>query len=485
MALLFVCITCARDFRSSERFVRTSGGQCPRCLRDHGLPRICAGCNNPYVWFEGFARMVGHAPHARMLCPTCSDAAMKLANPEQPVVTERMLLHFFPAVRILLEMEDALPCDPQGKAEEGRVPARRRILRDRAGKSYDGRLDLYDFRPDGARGVGSVAQVRVMRVTHAQPQRITVASGAPLGQKHEETVEFDPTYDYLVLEPARTDLQADPPVTLQAVTYRGKSAAKGGKPADGGVQDDSSYWSHTLTSCSRTGAHWGGTVVAITDDDHPLLVRQDNNLWRYGRMDAVLEEPGFREGGVARLSVFLPGAEAELVESLVAQDVRAKLTREGVVARPNRMADGYRLPDGLPGGYELRIESVEAGGGYSNTGWAQIVCGAEGQPLRPYATAGHRGDLACGQHGWFSEIRSLATVQATWWNKADQPLEVEICLHTVTEDGGLAQLHSEVLFRGVPEALPTELSRLAPAVKAAASKVHSYHCRHLCYVAVE
>ncbi len=483
MARQFTCVvsSCLRTFNSNERFVLSTNGRCPTCVKKEGVPRKCTSCLNKFVWHEDFARVVGHPDRPQMLCPTCVDKMAKMVNLDQPVIVDRKALQVFPLVRIEINMERAEVHDPQGKAKEGRKPARRLIVKDRHGKSYDGRLDIYDYREDGQRGPGSVARLRIMRATHQEPQRLKVMSGTPMGPKHEETLTFEPTYEYLVLEPVRGDLaQSEPPMTLVAAGYSGKSALKGGKDASGGLVKNLAHWSQQLTSFSRTGAHWGGTVIAIVDNEHPVLMRQDNNVWRYGGTECTLEEPGFRENGVARLTLVIPMADAELVERLNSEGFKSKLVGTSAYVRLKRQenVEGFILPDNLPT-HEIRVESVESGGGYTNTGWSQIVASLDGSPLKPYATAGHRGDLACGEHGWFSVTGGLATVQAVRWTKNTPSVSVELATHKVVQIGNTVQFVSETLYRGATADLPEVLAQFRSAVEAASEKARDYHCRDL------
>ena len=56
----FNCTVCTREFQSSDRYVRTSKGRCPTCVKTEGLPRKCLSCGNSFVWYEQFAQIVGH-----------------------------------------------------------------------------------------------------------------------------------------------------------------------------------------------------------------------------------------------------------------------------------------------------------------------------------------------------------------------------------------------------------------------------------------
>jgi hypothetical protein len=109
------------------------------------------------------------------------------------------------------------------------------------------------------------------------------------------------------------------------------------------------------------------------------------------------------------------------------------------------------------------------------------VASLDGSALRPYATAGHRGDLACGEHGWFSVASGLATVQAVRWTKNQPPVTVELAPHRVVQEGNTVRLVSETLYKGAPSELPEALSQFGEAVRAAALKARDYHCRSLHY----
>ena len=347
MARQFICVngSCARQFQSSDRFVQSSKGLCPTCLKTvRAVPVLCESCNQSFLWYQQFAEVVGHHVRPQKLCPTCADKKARVENPNPPVIAHREALMVFPAVRVDLDMEGAETCDPQAKARDGRNPSRRLVLKDRHGKSYDGRLDIFDFRPDGSRGFGSIARVRVMRATHAErPHVVEALWGTPL-KIVDMTMEFGHSYDYVVLEPVSHEVVgAEAPVALAVASYHGKTALKGGKSADGEVTENQAFWSTHLTSASRTGAHWGGTVVAVVDDEHRLVIRQDNSRWCYALGGRDLDEPGFRESGLVRLTMFIPNAEAELGD------------RRGPDEHPALSPLQHRLPHGSH-------DSVRSGG---------------------------------------------------------------------------------------------------------------------------
>ena len=349
------------------------------------------------------------------------------------------------------------------------------------GKSYNGRCDIFDFRPDGSRGFGSLASLRVMQATHQEPQRIVRQSGIVMGPKHEEVIEFAPTYQYVVLEPVQTNLGL-PIARLVAATHHSKSALKGGKSASGGLVRDGAIWLKHLTSSSRTGAHGGGTVVALVDNLNSVSVQQDHLVLRYELTEEVIDEEGFRvPNGSLTPSVFVPGADMNLVEMVRNQGFLAKVGGEATFIGLNETDEGWLLPDGLPENYVLRLEAAEAGGGATNTGHALIVCGHHGEPLRPFGTSGHRGQQSCGTHAWFGLNGGLVTVSASWWSKGDPTTTVTITRHTLSVSGNVVAIVSEQLWSGSPGKLPGSLLQFHAAVNAAHSKATDYHCRSIHY----
>ena len=476
------CAKCPK--MTTARFALASGGLCPSCLKQaNTTPRVCASCNKPFLWHTRFAEVVGHPATPQQVCPTCADMAKRGDDSNQPIISDRKALHEFPVVRVDLDMEGAVLCDPEGKAQQGRNPARRLVLKDSHGRSYEGRCDIYDYRPDGSRGVGSLARLRVMEATHDRPRTLTVQSGSVLGAKHEEVLTFDATYQYLVLEPVATSIGL-PVARLIAARYHQKSALKGGKSASGGVTDDQSLWSRHLTSSSRSGAHGGGTLVAVVDNLHPVTMRQDHLLLKWDMDGEVPDEAGFRapDGGLTP-SVFVPGADVDLVEAVRAQGFPAKTSGDATFIGLNKVESGWAMPEGLPDSFVLRLEAAESGGGMTNTGHSVVICGHRGEALRPFATSGHRGQQACGTHAWFGRTGGLCTVSASYWSKAEPSVTVTIVRHVLNVDGFMATLASEQLWTGSPRDLPRFLAEFRSAVEAAARKATDYHCRSVHFAA--
>jgi hypothetical protein len=119
----------------------------------------------------------------------------------------------------------------------------------------------------------------------------------------------------------------------------------------------------------------------------------------------------------------------------------------------------------------------EMGGGYTNTGEAQIVAGPQGEKLKPIfiKTKGHR---ANGQHALFVVQPGYYVVIVGYWNKQDPPYNVTVYQikqfiefaenPDYPEDKKLLALSSRVVS-------PPDF--LQSAIEAAVGKARCYHCR--------
>jgi ribosomal protein S27E len=117
----------------------------------------------------------------------------------------------------------------------------------------------------------------------------------------------------------------------------------------------------------------------------------------------------------------------------------------------------------------------EQGGGYSNTGEAQIIAGPQGERLKPIyiRTKGHR---ANGKHALFIVQPGYHIVSVDYWNKQDPPYNIAVY-----------QIQRFFEFQPNPDKPDTQLLALAevkepyiylePAINAAIAKVRCYHCR--------
>lgn len=473
-----VCVnpTCQQLIRTTARWREIGGGLCRKCAGSADrVERSCQDCKRKFNEYPKFLRAVGAFAGKRTRCPGCHDKAV--GKEEKDTVRERECLAYFPLVRVSdFDFENATLCETHGVS--GRPP-RRAHLKDRENKSYTGQFTVYDYRPDGCRGLGSLASVRIMRVEHAGGVQKTVMSGAPMGRKYRETLKFDPEFTYMVLEEPSTEvLGMEPEVQLVCAEIRAKWNQ------NGAVVADDSLFSVTLSSQSRSGRHSHQTVLALVGDEHPLIYQQDHLKFRRGNGNAELEEAAFRGDPGVSLSILLPGGDVMLADKYGRQGWRVRLVEAGVVIRPQRDENDpsrYRIPDDLEGAI-LQLVASEEGGGYSNTGWASCVAALDGSRLTPLATAGSRGDLACKTHGWFAATDGIMIAECTWWNKATPSKTVKLTRHVVSVEGaGLVSVTAESLYQGEVSEIPNELVAFVPLVEATSRKASDYHCRSLCF----
>jgi ribosomal protein S27AE len=118
----------------------------------------------------------------------------------------------------------------------------------------------------------------------------------------------------------------------------------------------------------------------------------------------------------------------------------------------------------------------EQGGGYTNTGEAQVIAGSRGEKLKPIyvKTRGHR---ANGQHALFIVQLGYHVIRVGYWNKQDPPYSITVY-----------QIQNIIEFMENPDkpedkkllALAHAVSSsdfLQPAIDAAIAKARCYHCR--------
>jgi len=115
----------------------------------------------------------------------------------------------------------------------------------------------------------------------------------------------------------------------------------------------------------------------------------------------------------------------------------------------------------------------EQGGGYTNTGVATVICGAQGEPLCPVYIR-RRGHRACSAHALFIVRPGYHIIQASH-HREDFTIEV---LSVVNVDTSSQEVTCEL----VTKYLEGEWSKPLPdyltaAVKAAVRKALCYHCR--------
>jgi len=122
----------------------------------------------------------------------------------------------------------------------------------------------------------------------------------------------------------------------------------------------------------------------------------------------------------------------------------------------------------------------EKGGGYTNTGHAQIVAGPSGEPLRPIYVR-RRGYLANGEHALFPVCEGMVVVKAGHHRRDFRITVLRIKEIRKTESGWEADAEIIGLFdQGEWE--PTPPKELEAAIEAAKDKATCYHCRSPHYI---
>jgi ribosomal protein S27AE len=117
----------------------------------------------------------------------------------------------------------------------------------------------------------------------------------------------------------------------------------------------------------------------------------------------------------------------------------------------------------------------EQGGGYSNSGEAQIIAGPRGEKLKPIyiRTKGHR---ACGQHALFVIQPEYYIIIAGFWNKQNPPYNIAVYkIIEITEFQPNPDSSNKQLIAVAQ--LVNSSQQLTSAIEAAREKTRCYHCR--------
>jgi len=135
-------------------------------------------------------------------------------------------------------------------------------------------------------------------------------------------------------------------------------------------------------------------------------------------------------------------------------------------------------------GLTPRLVLWESGGGYSNTGSAQIVCGLKGQKLIPIYIC-RRGSLACSRHAKFVVYpRQGMVVVYVSHHRKDFIVRIDKVSFTESFLVDVERLWygKELDKSNIEDQIPTKLDRYLDAVKAAMNKATCYHCREPHYI---
>lgn len=213
-------------------------------------------------------------------CPICKDRAQN--RPDEAVAESRRCLVEFPAVQLALpEWVSFSPfraneTDPRSGL---RATIKGRDLRGSwSGVSWGGRLDIYCL----AKTVPTIARVRVMMVTHAAGHRRVELHGVPMGPKESVEVAYSPEYTYLALEPSKFEVPTAA-LVLASVAY--KTTLKGLGRQWHCRLSDQALWSLGISNSARSGRFGIEGLVAVVDDDHPVVAEQYGDVETEVRYD--------------------------------------------------------------------------------------------------------------------------------------------------------------------------------------------------------
>jgi hypothetical protein len=182
----------------------------------------------------------------------------------------------------------------------------------------------------------------------------------------------------------------------------------------------------------------------------------------------------------------VPREDPGLVKVLAEAGLKARLVRGGVIVQlkkldehrdtdKGKIVETYEIPSLLQQETNTvyLIDCEEHGGGLTRTGSATIVCGVNGERMRPYYIP--KG-YANSTHAQFA-LRACVTASAS---KDDQV--ITLWSHKVSKEGATVSLISERFWKGILGELPELYEKFRPAAEAALKKACCYHCRGPHYI---
>lgn len=160
------------------------------------------------------------------------------------------------------------------------------------------------------------------------------------------------------------------------------------------------------------------------------------------------------------IQIKIKGEDRELLNSLLEAGYKARMVKGAIIIdKPQKMPklNGYE--------HSFLLHATESGGGMTNTGHAEIVCGLNGEKLRPYRIPkGYALDV----HAMFSVPAPIYTVSAD-----KKSGKIIIVSHEIS----WLDIINEIFWEGQIDELPESLSCFENACKAALEKANCYHCR--------
>jgi len=264
----------------------------------------CARCSADFVVDVVAHRKLGLTDLPKS-CPHCKDGQQQ--RPPERTVASRKLLQEFPAVRIAIPVEYFSVFEPS----DSHVEKGKKILRasikgkdigsNWVGASWDGRLEIF---VNGSSELPKVARVRVMEVTREkgnvrQERRHdegAMVPGAPEnhpGQpKVTVEVQYEPTHQYLALDPLPED--TEPTAALVLASVNRKTTIKGyGRQWGCSLNADEALWACHFSNSARSGRFGNQGVIAVVDDSHSVITRQTGDV--QGEVAYTLSHPGGAE----------------------------------------------------------------------------------------------------------------------------------------------------------------------------------------------
>ena len=155
--------------------------------------------------------------------------------------------------------------------------------------------------------------------------------------------------------------------------------------------------------------------------------------------------------------------------------VSARLTEDGMVVELPKSGD-------IPGIYEippeitdatLLIEAAESGGKKTDSDSATVVCGTDGDALRPYSKPDTKHSIHLAQ-AYFAVPSAVVTITGYGTDAC-----VIIKKHQIVRDDNVARIQTDRVWGGEMEKLSPIFSHFQPAAAAALAKSK---CRYCCHV---
>jgi len=128
----------------------------------------------------------------------------------------------------------------------------------------------------------------------------------------------------------------------------------------------------------------------------------------------------------------------------------------------------------LPENTEYFVKNWEYGGGTTNTGKATVVCGINGEKLKPVRiyTTGH---LSNNIHAEFESRRGC---QITSLKSG----RITVVYYYIKKTSDLIELKTEKIWEGPVDSIPNKFNYLVKAIRVCHAKANIFHCREAIYI---